>query len=106
MNKVYTIVWESYGYMDDEFSTTVDIFDDLESAKIYFEMMKTNIIKEYLDYAEVLTIEELAYDDELYMDEEPTPNGDLYLYIDYVDYGHDRLRIYEKPIMKFNMEEF
>lgn len=49
MNKVYTIVWESYAYMDGEFGTTVDIFDDLESAKIYFEMMKTNIIDEYLD---------------------------------------------------------
>ena len=105
MNKVYTIVWESYGYMDDEFSTTVDVFDDLESAKIYFEMMKTNIIKEYLDYAGVNDITPLINDDEFYIDEQPTLNGDQYLYIDYTDFGHDRLRIYEKPVMKFNMEE-
>jgi hypothetical protein len=29
MNKVYAIVWASYAYMDGEFSTTVDVFDDL-----------------------------------------------------------------------------
>ena len=105
MNKVYTIVWESYGYMDDEFSTTVDVFNDLESAKIYFDMMKTNIIKEYLDYTEYLTIEALIDDEFFYIDEQPTLNGDQYLYIDYDDFGHDKLRIYEKPVMKFNMEE-
>ena len=33
MNKVYTIVWETYGYMDNEFSTEVDVFNDLESAE-------------------------------------------------------------------------
>ena len=49
MNKVYTVVWESYGYMDNEFSAVVEFFNDLESAKIYFEMIKANIIKEYFD---------------------------------------------------------
>jgi hypothetical protein len=105
MNKVYTLVWESYGYMDDEFSVEVDVFDDLESAKIYFEMIKTNIIKEYLDYVGVNDITHLINDDEFYIDEEPTSNGDQYLFIDYSEFGHDRLRIYEKPVMKFNMEE-
>ena len=62
-------------------------------------------IKEYLDYTGVLTIEELVCDDECYIDEEPTLSGDYYLYIDYTDFGHDRLRIYEKPVMRFNMEE-
>ena len=106
MNKVYTIVLESYGYMDDEFSTTIDVFDDLESAKIYFEMMKSNIIKEYLDYTEYEAIENLIDDEYFYMDETPVLNGDEYLYIEYDDYGHDKLRIYEKPVMKFNMEEY
>ena len=105
MNKVYTIVWESYGYIDDEFSTNVDVFNDLESAKIYFEMMKSNIIKEYLDYTEYEAIEGLVNDEYFYMDETPVLNGDQYLYIDYTDFGYDRLRIYEKPVMKFNMEE-
>ena len=81
------------------------LIKDLESAKIYFEMMKTNIIKEYLDHTEYLTIEALIDDEYFYMDEEPTLNGDQYLYIDYDEFGHDRLRIYEKPVMKFNMEE-
>jgi hypothetical protein len=106
MNKVYTIVWESYAYMDDEFSTEVDVFNDLESAKIYFEMIKSNIIREYLDYTEYNAIESLIDDDYFYMDEEPTSNGDQYLYIEYDDYGRDKLRIYEKPVMKFNMEEY
>lgn len=105
MNKVYTIVWESYGYMDDEFSTEVDVFNDLESAKIYFEMMKTNIIKEYMDYVGVNDITHLINDDAFYMDEEPTLIGDQYFYIEYDDFGRDKLRIYEKPVMKFNMEE-
>ena len=39
-------------------------------------------------------------------DETPVLNGDEYLYIEYDDYGHDKLRIYEKPVMKFNMEEY
>ena len=69
MNKVYTLVWESYGYMDDEFGTTIDIFSDLESAKIYFEMIKTNIIREYLDYVGVNDITHLINDDECYIDE-------------------------------------
>ena len=69
MNKVYAIVWESYGYMDDEFSTTIDVFNDLESAKIYFEMIKTNIIREYLDYVGVNDITHLINDDECYIDE-------------------------------------
>ena len=102
MNKVYTIVWESYGYMDDEFSSTVDVFNDLESAKIYFEMMKTNIIKEYLDYTDYETIEGLIDDEYFYMDETPVLSGDEYLYIEYDEYGRDKLRIYEKPVMKFN----
>lgn len=105
MNKVYTIVWETYGYMDNEFSTEVDVFNDLESAEIYFEMMKTNIIKEYLDYVSVNDITHLINDDACYIDEQPTLNGDQYLYIEYDDFGYDRLRIYEKPVMKFNMEE-
>ena len=100
MNKVYTIVWESYAYMDGEFSTTVDIFDDLESAKIYFEMMKTNIIDEYLDYAEVSSLHDMD-EDIFYMDDEPTLNGMNYLYMDYDDYGWDRLKIEEKPVMAF-----
>lgn len=105
MNKVYTIVWESYGYMDNEFSSEVDVFNDLESARIYFEMMKSNIIKEYLDYVSVNDITYLINDDAFYIDEQPTLNGDQYLYIEYDDFGYDRLRIYEKPVMKFNMEE-
>ena len=105
MNKVYTIVWESYGYMDNEFSAEVDVFNDLESARIYFEMMKSNIIREYLDYTGYEAIESLIDDDYFYIDEEPTSNGDQYLYIEYDDYGRDKLRIYEKPVMRFNMEE-
>lgn len=105
MNKVYIIVWESYAFMDNDFGTIIEAFNDLESAKIYFEMMKSNTIKEYLDYTGYEAIEGLVNDEYFYIDEEPTSNGDQYLYIEYDDYGYDRLRIYEKPVMKFNMEE-
>ncbi len=102
---VYTIVWESYGYMDDSFDATVEIFETLDSAKAYFEMMKSNIIQEYLEYVEVDSVGDLIDDGDFYMDEEPTAQGDVYFFIDYTEFGHDRLRIYEKPIMKFNLEE-
>ena len=102
---VYVIVWESYGYMDDAFSTEVELFETLDSAQAYFEMMKLNIIQEYIDYTEYETLEEMIADDNFYMDEEPTRDGNEYLFIDYDEYGHDKLRIYEKPIMKFNLEE-
>lgn len=105
MNNVYTIVWESYGYMDDEFSTIIDVFNDLESAKIYFEVIKSDIIKEYLEYTGYETIAGLINDDYSYMDETPVLNGEPYFYISYDDFAHDKLRIYEKPVMKFNMEE-
>lgn len=100
MNKVYTIVLASYAYMDSEFSVTVDVFDDLESAKIYFEIMKTNIIDEYLDYAEVSSLQDMD-EDIFYMDNEPTRDGMDYFYIDYDDYGWDKLRIEEKSVMTF-----
>ena len=105
MDKDYTLVWESYGYMDDEFSTTVDVFNDLESAKIYFEVIKTDLIKEYLDYTGYEIIEGLINDEYFYIDETPVLNGDPYFHIEYDDYALDKLRIYEKPVMKFNMEE-
>lgn len=102
---VHVIVWESYGYEDNEFSTTIEIFNDLESAKIYFETIKADIIREYLDYTEYETIEGLVYDDYSYIDETPFPNGDQYFCVEYEEYGRDKLCIYEKPVMKFNTEE-
>ena len=102
---VHVIVWESYGYEDNEFNTTIEVFDDLGSAKIYFEMMKSNIIREYLDYTEYEAIEGLVNDEYFYMNESPSLDSDQHLYIEYDEYGHDKLCIYEKPVMKFNMEE-
>lgn len=102
---VYAIVRESYGYMDDEYSSEVEIFETLENAKIYFEMVKSNIIQEYIDYTEYKTLEDMITDDNFYIDEEPTRDGNEYLFIEYDEYGRDKLCIYKKPIMKFNMEE-
>ncbi len=102
---VYVIVCESYASMDDSFDTTVEVFETLDSAKAYFEMMKLNIIQDYIEYTEYQTLEEMIDDDFFYMDETPTSNGDEYFYIDYEDFGHDKLRIVKKPVMKFNMED-
>ena len=55
-------------------------------------MMKSNIIQEYIDYTEYKNLEEMMNDDNFYIDEEPTGQGDEYLYIEYDDYGYDRLR--------------
>ena len=97
---VYIINHSTYGYMDNEFYTTTEVFESLESAQAYFELIKTNIIDEYLDYAEVPSLHDMDQDI-FYMDDEPTRNGMDYLYIDYDDYGWDKLRIEEKPVMAF-----
>ena len=102
---VYTIVWETYGYEDDSYSTEVEVFETLDSAKVYFDIIKSNIVREYFEHAEVSTIEDLIDDGECYIDEEPALNSNDYFYIEYDDYGRDKLRIYEKPVMKFNLEE-
>jgi hypothetical protein len=87
------------------FDATVEVFNDLKSAKIYFEMMKSNIIKEYLDYARCETIEELVNDEYFYMNETSVLDYDQYLYVKYDDYIHDKLFVYKKPIIKFNTED-
>ena len=97
---VYIINHSTYGYMDGEFHTNTEVFESFESAQAYFELIKTNIIDEYLDYAEVLSLHDMDQDI-FYMDDEPTMNNMDYLCIDYDDYGWDRLRIEEKPVMVF-----
>jgi hypothetical protein len=97
---VYIINHSTYGYIDGEFYTTTEVFESLESAQAYFELIKTNIIDEYLDYAEVSSLRDMD-NDIFYMDDEPTINNMDYLYIDYDDYGWDKLRIEEKPVMAF-----
>ena len=97
---VYIITHSTYGYEDCEYCTETEVFESLESAQVYFELMKTNIIDEYLDHAEVSSLHDMDLDI-FYMDDEPTMNGMDYLYIDYDDYGWDRLKIIEKPVMAF-----
>lgn len=88
---VYIINHSTYRYEDNEFYTDTEVFESLESAQAYFELMKTNIIDDYLSYAGVESIY-------VYMDDEPLMN---YFYIDYDDYGWDKLRIMKKLVMAF-----
>lgn len=102
---LYVIVWESNDFMYNGFNTIVEVFNDLKSAKIYFEMIKSHIIKEYLDYARCETIEELVDDEYFHMNETSALDDyDQCLYVKYDDYMHDKLFIYKKPIMKFDTE--
>ncbi len=102
---VYTIVWETYGYEDDYFSTEIEVFETLDSAKVYFDIIKSNIIREYLEHTEYQSLEDMINDEYFYMDDEPARDSDNYFYIEYDEYGRDKLRIYKKPVMKFNLEE-
>ena len=102
MKNVYIIVHETHGYMDGETFVDIEVFNDLKSSNLYFDSMKSNIIEEYINYDGCKTIQELSDKNYFYIDEEPTLNGDSYLYIDLDDYGYDKLRIYKKPIMSFN----
>ena len=97
---VYIITHSTYGYEDGEFFTDTEVFESLESAQAYFELMKINIIDEYLEHAEVKSIHDMD-EDMFYMDDEPTMDNMDYLYIDYDDYGWDKLKIIEKPILAF-----
>lgn len=98
---VYIINHSTYGYQDREFYTDIEVFKSLESAQAYFELMKTNIIDEYLNYAEVESIYDIDDEDIFYMNDEPTMDSIDYLYIEYDDYGWDKLIIIEKPVMVF-----
>ena len=62
-----------------------------------FKRIKTKLSK--------IEFEGLIDDEYFYMDETPVLNGNPYFYIDYDEFAHDKLCIYEKPVMKFNMEE-
>lgn len=97
---VYIIIHSTYGYEDSEFFTDTEVFESLESAQVYFEMMKTNIIDEYLSYARVESIYDMD-EDTFYMDDEQLMDYMNYFYIDYDDYGWDKLRIIKKPVMAF-----
>lgn len=97
---VYIINHSTYGYEDCEFYTDTEVFESLESAQAYFELMKTNIIDEYLYYAEVESVHDMD-EDMFYMDDERTMDDMDYLYIEYDDYGWDKLRIIKKPVMVF-----
>lgn len=97
---VYIIIHSTYGYEDSEFFTDTEVFESLESAQVYFEMMKTNIIDEYLSYARVESIHDMD-EDTFYMDDEQLMDYMNYFYIDYDDYGWDKLRIMKKPVMAF-----
>lgn len=98
--KVYTLVWETYGYMDNETSVEVELFKDMASAMEYYESLKMHIIEEYLEHAGCESLNDLS-EDYFYIDDTPVRDGSPYLFIDYDDYGHDRIRIYEKSIMSF-----
>lgn len=97
---VYIITHSAYGYMDGEFFTDIEVFESLESAQVYFELMKTNIIDEYLNCAEVSSLNDMDQD-MFYMDDEPTLNGMDYFYIDYDNYAWDKMKIEKKPILAF-----
>ena len=97
---VYIITHSTYGYEDGDFFNNTEVFESLESAQVYFELMKINIIDEYLEHAEVISIYDMD-EDMFYMDDEPTMDNMDYLYIDYDDYGWDKLKIIEKPILAF-----
>lgn len=98
--KVYTLVWETHGYMDSETSIEVEVFKDIASAIEYYESLKVHIFQEYLEYAGCENLSDLN-EDYFYMDDTPVRDGTPYLFIDYDDYAYDRIRIYEKPIMEF-----
>ena len=97
---VYIINHSTYGYETGEFYTETEVFESLESAQVYFELIKINIIDEYLNSAEVESLHDMD-EDSFYMDEEPTLNGMDYFYIDYDDYAWDRIKIIKKPILAF-----
>lgn len=91
---VYIINHSTYGYEDGEFFTNTEVFESFESAQAYFELIKANIIDKYLNYAEVSSLYDI--DEDIFY-----KNNMNYLYINYDDYGWDKLRIEKKPVMAF-----
>ena len=48
---VYVITHTAYNDEDRDYSTGVEVFDTLDNAKVYYDMIKTNIINDYEQYS-------------------------------------------------------
>ena len=106
---VYVITHTAYNDEDRDYSTGVEVFDTLDNAKVYYDMIKTNIINDYEQYSGS-NIEELFRCNNALMREyeyDHTKGTDVrkLLVLELDNYGSDTLIIREKDIMSFVLEE-
>ena len=100
--KVYLLVHESYGYLDNDYYVDVKSFKDKQSAINYLTIWKNEMLNSYLADMEVETIEEYREQlgDALYsLDIE----DDDWFKIDVDETGYDVLYIEEQDIMEFKI---
>ena len=101
MKEVYIVKHDVYCYEDCTYESFVEVFNNEDSARNYFEIKKEQITQEYYDYTGADSIEELENNYSFYSDLEPTVYGLPYLFIDLDDYGSDKLVVQKKDIMSF-----
>ena len=102
MKCVYIVKYDVYSIEDNNSESFVEVFDSLESATNYFEIKKEQILQEYCDYTDTDSIQDLMDNYDFDYDFKSTVYGLSYAYLWLEDYGHDRLVIQKKDIMKFN----
>lgn len=101
MKEVYIVKHDVYGYEDCTYESFVEVFNNEDSARNYFEVKKEQVMQEYYDYTDTNSIQELENNNSFYSDLEPTVHGLPYLFMDLDDYGYDRLVVQKKDIMSF-----
>ena len=101
MNEVCVVIHEIYSYEDHDFVTEVETFDSQKSAMNYYLMKKEILETEYLDYLDIETLDELENNDYFYMYEVNKENYFTF-YINYEEYGFDKLIMESKTVMAFN----
>ena len=101
MDCVFIVKHDVYGYEDGTYESFVEVFNNENSARNYFEVKKEQIMQEYYDHTGIDNIEELENNYSFYSDLEPTVYGLPYLFMDLDDFGSDKLVVQKKDIMSF-----
>ena len=100
MREVYIVKHDIFSYEDYSYDSSVEVFYDENSARNYFEIKKEEIMQDYYDYTGTNSVQELEDDYEFYYTE--LTLYDLpHLFVDFTEYGSDKLTIQKKDIMSF-----
>lgn len=102
--EIFVLVHEIYSYEDHDTEINTELFKTYEDAKIYFELLKVNVIDEYErrtnEPLRVLEQWDEFYSYENYYDL-PGDTTKMIFNMSLDEYGHDFITIKKKTVMSF-----